>query len=95
MDEETATARRSLDALSTTQADGMQEHEMLEREMQCCCGKPQCAFLQHNTKTLDSLERDLLSAAQIGQVWLLASVVCIAVSLSSAGAGHGGSRTCR
>lgn len=36
----------------------------------CCCGRLQCAYLQHNAAALDSLEKHLRSAAQLGQVRL-------------------------
>ena len=39
-----------------------------QREIKCCCGSMQCAFLRHNTAALEGLEKDLMSAAQIGQV---------------------------
>ena len=34
----------------------------------CCCGNQSCAFLEHNNAALRGLEKDLQSAAQIGQV---------------------------
>lgn len=34
----------------------------------CCCGSPDCAFLAHNGRLLDGLERDVSKAAQLGQV---------------------------
>lgn len=37
-------------------------------EMQCCCGRPTCAFLEHNNVALGGLEKDLETAAQLGQV---------------------------
>lgn len=41
-----------------------------ESSSSCCCGRLQCAYLQHNTTALDSLEKQLRSAAQLGQVRL-------------------------
>ena len=37
---------------------------------QCCCGRPQegCPFLAHNTAKLAGLERDVQTAARLGQV---------------------------
>lgn len=35
---------------------------------QCCCGRTDCAFLSHNGELLESLERDVQTAAQLGQV---------------------------
>ncbi|MCJ1391839.1 hypothetical protein MMC18_004706 [Xylographa bjoerkii] len=34
----------------------------------CCCGNQRCAYLEHNNAALRGLEKDLQSAAQIGQV---------------------------
>ncbi|KAF3002470.1 hypothetical protein E8E13_005282 [Curvularia kusanoi] len=37
----------------------------------CCCGSSDCAFLAHNGRLLDGLERDVSKAAQLGQALLL------------------------
>lgn len=34
----------------------------------CCCGRVNCAYLEHNNAAMEGLEKDLRSAAQIGQV---------------------------
>ena len=34
----------------------------------CCCGRLHCTLLDQNNSALESLERDLRSAAQVGQV---------------------------
>jgi hypothetical protein len=34
----------------------------------CCCGNEHCAYLQHNQRALDGLERDVRTAAKLGQV---------------------------
>jgi hypothetical protein len=34
----------------------------------CCCGRTSCAYLSHNNAALDDLEKDLRTAAQLGQV---------------------------
>ena len=39
-----------------------------ERVSRCCCGQLQCAYLEQNNAALRGLEKDLRSAAQIGQV---------------------------
>lgn len=36
----------------------------------CCCGSHDCAFLAHNGRLLEGLERDVSKAAQLGQVCL-------------------------
>ncbi|KAH7394378.1 hypothetical protein BKA66DRAFT_438732 [Pyrenochaeta sp. MPI-SDFR-AT-0127] len=37
----------------------------------CCCGSTDCAFLAHNGKLLEGLERDVSKAAQLGQALLV------------------------
>ncbi|KAL4792741.1 hypothetical protein BDV19DRAFT_368071 [Aspergillus venezuelensis] len=44
---------------STTRAD-----------LHCCCGREECAFLQHNHVALEGLEKDLETAARLGQALL-------------------------
>lgn len=36
--------------------------------LNCCCGRGECAYLEHNIMALGSLEKDLRTAAQVGQV---------------------------
>jgi hypothetical protein len=38
------------------------------RETACCCGRDSCAYLRHNNDALDGLEKDVRTAAQLGQV---------------------------
>jgi hypothetical protein len=61
-----------MDGARSTSIDALlaqvQETGTAERVAQCCCGRPQCAFLAHNSVALEGLEKDLVSAAQIGQV---------------------------
>lgn len=42
------------------------EHE--STRMKCCCGRSDCAYLEHNNIALGGLERDLETAARLGQV---------------------------
>ncbi|KAF2853496.1 hypothetical protein T440DRAFT_465885, partial [Plenodomus tracheiphilus IPT5] len=37
----------------------------------CCCGSTDCAFLAHNGRLLEGLERDVSKAAQLGQALLV------------------------
>ncbi|OAG15402.1 hypothetical protein CC77DRAFT_999767 [Alternaria alternata] len=37
----------------------------------CCCGSQDCAFLAHNGRLLEGLERDVSKAAQLGQALLV------------------------
>lgn len=36
--------------------------------LRCCCGRDECAFLHHNQVALEGLEKDLDTAAKLGQV---------------------------
>lgn len=36
--------------------------------LQCCCGRLDCAYLKHNNVALGDLEKDLETAARLGQV---------------------------
>lgn len=36
--------------------------------LKCCCGRSDCVYLVHNCDALDDLERELQTAAQLGQV---------------------------
>ncbi|OJD28048.1 hypothetical protein ACJ73_00554 [Blastomyces percursus] len=38
--------------------------------LKCCCGSSQCAYLQHNNAALEDLEKDVETAAQLGQALL-------------------------
>lgn len=47
--------------------------------LKCCCGRPGCAYLEHNNNALGVVERDLETAARLGQVRqvLLHARVCM------------------
>ena len=36
--------------------------------LSCCCGRSDCAYLHHNNIALSGLERDVETAARLGQV---------------------------
>lgn len=38
---------------------------------QCCCGRTDCVHLKHNGVALDDLEKEVRTAAQLGQVSIL------------------------
>lgn len=40
-------------------------------DLKCCCGRKDCIFLKHNCSVLDSVEKDVHTAARLGQVRLL------------------------
>src|ERR1700739_1791072 len=42
----------------------------------CCCGRTSCVYLNHNNAALDDLEKDLRTAAQLGQVCTLWNPSC-------------------
>lgn len=48
---------------------------------QCCCGSTDCAFLAHNGKLLEGLERDVSRAAQLGQVRSLCTLLALLLPL--------------
>jgi hypothetical protein len=37
-------------------------------DLHCCCGRKECAYLQNNHVALEGLEKDLETAARLGQV---------------------------
>ncbi|MCJ1248868.1 hypothetical protein MMC30_006089 [Trapelia coarctata] len=67
---EPSSAIDSLDAMMSQSPLGMRHNELAPASLKCCCGRPQCAYLEHNTIALECLEKDLRSAAQIGQALL-------------------------
>lgn len=36
--------------------------------LQCCCGNTDCVWLKHNCSVLDSVEKDVHTAARLGKV---------------------------
>ena len=36
--------------------------------VECCCGRADCAFLNRNSSALDDLEKEVRTAARLGQV---------------------------
>jgi hypothetical protein len=36
--------------------------------LRCCCGRPDCAYLQRSYAALEGLEKDLATAARLGKV---------------------------
>ncbi|KAH8796470.1 hypothetical protein BGZ57DRAFT_863626 [Hyaloscypha finlandica] len=40
-------------------------------ELRCCCGRTDCAYLKHNCVALDDLEKEVRTAAQLGQALLV------------------------
>ncbi|KAK5131790.1 hypothetical protein LTR08_000545 [Meristemomyces frigidus] len=47
----------------------LDSHCMPHAPATCCCGNAACAYLQHNQSALEGLERDVRTAAKLGQVY--------------------------
>jgi hypothetical protein len=43
-------------------------HSSASTTLRCCCGRNDCALLEHNNVALEGLEKDLETAARLGQV---------------------------
>ncbi|RJE25827.1 hypothetical protein PHISCL_01803 [Aspergillus sclerotialis] len=43
-------------------------HSPANTALRCCCGRNDCAFLESNNSALEGLEKDLETAARLGQV---------------------------
>lgn len=43
-------------------------HSSTSTTLRCCCGRNDCALLEHNNVALEGLEKDLETAARLGQV---------------------------
>lgn len=43
-------------------------HSRAQVSLRCCCGRDDCALLEHNHVALEGLEKDLETAARLGQV---------------------------
>lgn len=43
-------------------------HSRTAVSLRCCCGREDCALLEHNHVALEGLEKDLETAARLGQV---------------------------
>lgn len=39
-----------------------------DAKLLCCCGRPECVYLENNNTVLGGIERDLETAARLGQV---------------------------
>ncbi|KAJ6147353.1 hypothetical protein N7497_009335 [Penicillium chrysogenum] len=43
-------------------------HSSASTTLRCCCGRNDCALLEHNNVALEGLEKDLETAARLGQI---------------------------
>lgn len=62
-----------MDSHPHTGSDGLQlpnipTHSSAPATLRCCCGRRDCALLEHNDVALEGLEKDLATAARLGQV---------------------------
>lgn len=55
------------DMMDGLDLDSTRPHEP-SSSMRCCCGRSDCAFLRKNSSVLESVEKDVHTAAQLGQV---------------------------
>ncbi|CZR53272.1 uncharacterized protein PAC_03150 [Phialocephala subalpina] len=46
-------------------------HSPRAPDLRCCCGRTDCAYLRHNCLALDDLEKEVRTAAQLGQALLV------------------------
>lgn len=46
-------------------------HSLRTPDLRCCCGRTDCAYLRHNCLALDDLEKEVRTAAQLGQALLV------------------------
>ncbi|KAI9777519.1 MAG: hypothetical protein M1839_008813 [Geoglossum umbratile] len=68
-------AAMSIESLLAAQSDYQQSGARTPRpgtpDLKCCCGRVDCAFLRHNNRQLHGLERNVQTAAQLGQALLI------------------------
>ncbi|KAI9150368.1 hypothetical protein HJFPF1_10134 [Paramyrothecium foliicola] len=63
-----AADRLALDASSAAAATAHDDHD--RSPLQCCCGRVDCALLKKNCSVLEMVEKDVHTAAQLGQALL-------------------------
>jgi hypothetical protein len=69
MEDTQTTNHHSLQNISLQNTMGaVTAHGNEDGNLQCCCGKEDCVFLVHNCSVLSSVERDVHTAARMGQV---------------------------
>lgn len=49
--------------------------------LRCCCGSEECVVLRHNCEVLDGVEKDVHTAAKLGQVCLFPPCLCVRVGM--------------
>ena len=59
------------------QSNKTERSDDAQTALTCCCGRPSCAYWEHNNAALSGLERDLETAARLGQVSYVKSPICL------------------
>ncbi|CAI7638607.1 unnamed protein product [Penicillium glandicola] len=59
-----------MDPLNTLKDLSIPTHSSPSTTLRCCCGRNDCALLEHNNVALEGLEKDLETAARLGQALL-------------------------
>lgn len=60
-----------MDPLHSAEILSIPTHSSGSTTLRCCCGRNDCALLEHNNVALEGLEKDLETAARLGQVRIL------------------------
>jgi hypothetical protein len=55
----------------SSEALSIPTHSSTPTTLRCCCGRNDCALLEHNNVALEGLEKDLETAARLGQVRMI------------------------
>ncbi|KAJ5177426.1 uncharacterized protein N7500_000125 [Penicillium coprophilum] len=59
-----------MDSLHSFEDLSIPTHSRATTTLRCCCGRNDCALLEHNNVALEGLEKDLETAARLGQALL-------------------------
>ena len=64
----TPTGRSSPSAASSAGPSDLARRQLDALALHCCCGRVDCALLKKNCSVLETVEKDVHTAAQLGQV---------------------------
>jgi len=59
---------RTLDPIARSSSVRARREPASSSSLHCCCGRPDCILLKRNCSILESVEKDVHTAAQLGQV---------------------------
>ncbi|GJN86699.1 hypothetical protein PLIIFM63780_010280 [Purpureocillium lilacinum] len=62
---------RTLDPLARSSSVRARREPASSSSLHCCCGRPDCILLKRNCSILESVEKDVHTAAQLGQALLV------------------------